>query len=68
MATEGKGYRVTPKRAAELQSQIDTLADRLDRLAAEVRALARQRDVGLALVRARVSSDLQILRDAGGEQ
>lgn len=64
MATEPKGYRVTPRRAAELQSQIDTLAHRLEQAEAAVRRLERRAELGFALARGRVAAELQVLKDA----
>lgn len=64
MATPSKGYRVTPKRAAELQAQVDVLSDRLARMEAELRRVTARAELGFVLARGRIAAELQVLKDA----
>lgn len=64
MATPPKGYRVTRKRAEELQSQIDRLEGRVDELVSRLERAESRTVAAALLVRARIAAELQALKDA----
>jgi len=64
VATPSKGYRVTRKRAEELQAQIDRLVGRVDELAGRLERIEERSVIAGLLVRARLAAELQALKDA----
>lgn len=46
-----------------MQSQIDTLTDRLARIEAELGRVAQRSELGFALARGRIAAELQVLKD-----
>ena len=64
MATPSKGYRVTPRRAADLEAKIERLAGRVDELVTRLESVERQSIAAGLLARARIAAELQALKDA----